>query len=427
MRVNKTNPEPTKTILTIKAEPEELQRNKQLAIKKLAPSIKVSGFRTGHVPPAVVEKNIDPNALQTEVLEYAISNLYASAARQEDLRPVSNPEIAIKKFVPYTELDFEATVPTLGKINITDYKKIKLAKSAVKVGEKDVKDVISSLAKRSAERKEVDRAIKNGDEATIDFKGTDSKGMAVAGADAKDYPLEIGSKSFIPGFEEELIGLKLGEEKTFKVTFPNDYGAKALQGKKVTFVVKINKISELEEPKIDDNFAAAVGPFKTVDELKADIKKQLTIEKEREANAVFENELLDKIASKSEIEIPRLLIDEQVERIETEEKQNLLYRGQTWEEHLSEEGVTAEDHRQQKRPEAEQRVKIGIILSEIAEMENIQATPEEVEVRLQIMKGQYKDPQAQVELNKPEALRDIETRIRTEKVLAKLAEYATKK
>lgn len=425
MHISRTNPEPTQTVLTIKAELKELTAAKELALKHLAPQVKVAGFREGHVPLEIVEKNVDPNVLQSEVIEHTINNLYMSAVRQEDLRPVANPDVSIKKFVPFTVLEFEATVPIVGKIKLADYKKIKLAKKPVKVLAKDIDEVIKSLQSRAAERKDVARACKDGDEVTIDFKGTDAKGEAVQGADAQDYPLVLGSKSFIPGFEEELIGLKAGEEKTFKITFPKDYAAQALQGKKVTFEVKVTKVSELVDPKVDDDFAAAVGPFKTVKELKEDIEKQLTIERERESNTVFENELLGKIADKSVIEIPKMLIDEQIERIENEEKQNLMYRGQTWEEHLEEEKVTAEEHKEQKRPAAEQRVKIGILLSEISEAEEVEVTPEEAKIRLQIMKGQYQDKLAQEELNKPEAIRDIETRIRTEKTLAKLTEYAT--
>src|SRR5690606_17891065 len=178
------------------------------------------------------------------------------------------------------------------------------------------------------------------------------------------------------------------------------------------------------EPKLDDDFAAAVGPFKTLRELKDDIKKQLELERTREADVAYENELLAKIADKSVIEIPKMLVDEQIERIENEEKQNLVYRGQTWDEHLKEEGVSAEEHKEQKRPAAEQRVKIGIMLAEVADAEQIEVSPEEVEIRLQLMKGQYQDPTAQAELDKPEALRDIETRIRTEKTLEKLRSFA---
>ncbi len=424
MHITRTNPEPTKTKLVITAEPKELAAAKKVAISHLSAQVKVPGFREGHVPPAVVEKHVNQNALQSEVIEHAINNLYSSAVRKEDIRPVANPQIAIKKFVPFTELEFEAEVDSIGAIKLADYKKTKLAKKDVKITAKDVDEVIKSLKTRSATRTETARAAKMGDEVIIDFKGTDAKGDPVQGADAKEYPLILGSNSFIPGFEEEVVGLKAGDKKSFTVTFPKDYAAKALQNKKVTFAIEVHKVQEITEPKLDNDFAAAVGPFKTLDELKEDIKKQLSFEREREAQAQYDNELLEKLAEKSKIEIPALLVDEQIERIEQEEKQNLMYRGQTWEEHLEEEGVTAEEHREQKRPAAEQRVKIGILLSEVADAEGVTVTPEEVEVRLQLMKGQYQDPTAQAELNKPEALRDIETRIRTEKTMEKLRNYA---
>lgn len=427
MHISRTNPEPTTTKLVVKASQAELDKAKALALQHVGRNAKVPGFREGKVPAAVLEKHVDQNMLQSEVLEHAINALYTSVVRQENLRPVANPEIAIKKFVPFTELEFEATVPTVGKIKLADYKKIKLAKPAVKVEAKDIDEVIKSLQKRAAERKEVERAAQEGDEVTFDFMGTDSKGEPVQGANGKDYPLIIGSNQFIPGFEPELIGLKAGDEKTFTVTFPKDYGVAALQSKKVTFAVTVHKVAEMSEPKVDDDFAAAVGPFKTVQELKDDIKKSLEYEKSREADTQYENELLQKIADKSDIEIPKVLVDETIDRVELEERQNLTYRGQTWEEHLKEEGVSAEEHREQKRPVAEQRVKVGIMLSEIADAEAVEVTPEEVEIRLQLMKGQYRDPAAQAELDKPEARRDIENRIRTEKTLEKLKSYAGSK
>ena len=252
----------------IKADPSELQKAKNIALKHLSARVKVPGFREGKVPAAVLEKNVDQNALQSEVIEHAVETLYASMVRQENLRPIANPEISIKKFVPFTDLEFEVKVATIGTVKLADYKKIKFAKPAVKVEAKDIDEVINSLKKRAAERKDVERAAKDGDEVTFDFSGTDSKGEQVQGADGKEYPLVIGSNTFIPGFEPELIGLKAGEEKKFTITFPKDYGVKALQSKKVTFAVKVHKVAEVVEPKVDDNFAAAVGPFKTVQELK---------------------------------------------------------------------------------------------------------------------------------------------------------------
>lgn len=424
MQITRTNPNKTETKLVIKATAEEIAKAKEIVLKKMAPNVSVPGFRKGHVPSNIVEKNVDQNSLQQEVIEETLNKLYASAVRQEDLRPVANPEIQIKKFVPFNELEFEAVIATIGDIKLGDYKKIKTSKPEVKITKEDVDNVIESLRGRVAQYEEVKRVAKDGDQVVINFKGTDAKGKPVAGAEGNDYPLTLGGKQFIPGFEEELIGLKAGEDKTFDIKFPADYGVKALQGKKVTFEVTINRVNSVKLPPIDDEFAAAIGPFKAVSELKDDIKKQVEIERLREVETAYENELIEKIAAKTAIEIPDMLVEEQIDRIEQEEKQNVIYRGQTWEEHLSEEGVTAEEHREHKRPAAEQRVKIGIMLSEIAEAEKIEVSSQELEVRLQMLKAQYTDAQAQEDLNKPEALRSINSQIMTEKTLEKLKEYA---
>jgi trigger factor len=289
-----------------------------------------------------------------------------------------------------------------------------------------VDEVIESLRQRLAERQVVERPAKDGDELIIDFKGVDDKKKPVAGAEGKDYPLVLGSRTFIPGFEENLVGAKPGASKEFEVTFPKDYGVAALQSKKVTFGVDVKSVSELQEPKADDSMAAKAGPFKTLAELKADIKKQLKSEKEAQAKTDQQNTLMANIAEKTQVEVPQKLIQDEIVRMEEQEKQNLAYRGQTWQEHLESEGVTEEEHRERNQPEAMQRVKIGLILSEIADNENLQVTPEELELRMQILRGQYQDPQMQTELNKPENIRDIEARLLTEKTLDKLTSYASK-
>jgi len=277
-----------------------------------------------------------------------------------------------------------------------------------------------------AERKEVARPARDGDEVVIDFAGKDAKGEPVAGADGKDYPLVLGSKTFIPGFEENVVGLKVGDSKEFDVTFPADYQAAALQNQKVIFSVTAKKISELVPPKLDDDFASKVGPFKTLAELKADVKKQLTSEQEFQAEQAYQNELIQKISAKAHVDVPESLITDQIMRAEEEEKRNLAYRGQTWAEHLKAEGITEEVHRERQRPEAIERVKAGLVLSEISEVEGIDVSQEEIEERLKVLREQYSDPAMQAELNKPEARRDIANRILTEKTIAKLTEYASK-
>lgn len=194
----------------------------------------------------------------------------------------------------------------------------------------------------------------------------------------------------------------------------------------MTFKVEVKKVQELKEPKADDEFASKAGPFKTLAELKADIKKQLSAERQGQADNEYTNELIQKIVKKAELEVPKALVEDELLRMEEQEKQNLVYRGQTWQEHLAEEGLTEEQHRERQRPDAAERVKAGLVLSEIADKEGLEVTPEELEIRLQLLKGQYQDPQMQAELDKPANRRDIESRLLTEKTLAKLTEYASK-
>ncbi len=426
MQIKVEHPSNTQAVMTVVPTTEELQNIKAHVLTHFADKVKVPGFRAGQAPVALLEKHVDAEALQSEFLEEAIEQLYGQAIRAQKIRPVDRPELAIKKFVPFTTLEFEAKFPVVNVIKLADYKKLKKAKPEVKLTAEDVNQVLESLRAQASEKKDVDRAAKDGDQVFIDFKGTDEKGEAVQGAEGKDYPLTIGSNSFIPGFEDNMIGLKANEDKTFTLKFPKDYNVAALANKNVTFAVSVTKVQEVVLPKVDDAFAAKVGPFKTLAELKTDIKKQVGIERQQQADRQYESDLVREIAKKSDIEIPTLLVDDQIERMEQDERQNLVYRGQTWEEHLKAEGVTAEEHKEQKREEATERVKISLVLAEIADAEGMQVTAEELDQRLQQLRGQYQDPQMQAELDKPQAKSDIASRILTEKTLEKLVGYAAK-
>jgi len=428
MQVSKEKLSPTSFKLTLVADQKLLDAVKQKVLKHLAEHVKLQGFRQGKAPMELVEKNVDQTVLQREFLEEAVNELYVSAVEQEKLRPVSQPQVNVTKFVPFTTLEVTAEVEAVGDIKLTDYTKIKLTPSTVVVTDKDVDDVVHNLQLRAATKEEVKRAAEDGDEVWIDFAGVDAKTKeAIPGADGKEYPLLLGSKTFIPGFEDELVGVKAGETKEFTITFPKDYGVKTLQSRKVTFTVTVSKVQKVVEPKADDAFAATIGPFKTFKELREDIRKQLQAEKQNEADREFDNQLLEKIAEKSQIDIPAVLVEDEIDRIEAQEKQNTAYRGQTWQEHLDAEGVTEEEHREKNRAGAELRVKAGLILGEVADKEGIEVSPAELEMRLQLLKGQYQDAAMQAELDKPENVRDIASRLLTEKTLDKLKSYAQSK
>jgi len=425
MQITKKTISPTEIKLTIVADADVLASTKQHVLRDLAKSAKLQGFRAGKAPLALVEKSVDSQTLQSEFLDHVINELWSKAVVSENLRPVAPPTVNVTKFVPFTTVEADYDVSIVGELTLPDYKKFRLAKKPVKVEAKDITEVLDNLRTRAAEKKAVTRAAKDGDEVTLDFAGTDTKTKEpIDGADGKDYPLVLGSNSFIPGFEPQLIGLKADDTKTFDITFPKDYGVASLQGRKVTFAVTVHKVQELAQPKLDDAFAATVGPFKTLDELKADIKKQLTAERETQARRDYESELLEKLAEKTKVAIPKKLIDEEIDRQEADERQNLVYRGQTWEEHLAVEGITEEEHHEKQRPSAELRVKAGLLLSEIAEKEGITVSPNELNRRLTQYKDQYTDAAMRAELEKPESRREIMSRLLSEKTIDRLGEYA---
>lgn len=429
MNIKRTNPSETVVELTISGSATELQTAKQRAVEQLSKQVKVQGFRPGHVPAAVAEKHINQNVLQEEALNEVLNALYESAVRHEKIRPIANPKISVKKYVPYTDVEFTVEVEVIGAITLGDYKKLKAKKVAASATAADVNEVIERLQTQMAEYSEVERAAKKGDRVWIDFAGTDAKKQPVQGATGEDYPLALGSNTFIPGFEENIIGLKKAETKEFTIPFPKDYGVKALQGKKVTFAVTAKKVEETSKPAVDVAFAKKVGQFDTVEALKEDIKKQIVAEREHQSDRDYKDALIKALVKQSKVAVPDSMIQEQIDILDKEFRQNLVYRGQTFKEYLASAGTTEEQYKESElRPLATERVIAGLVLGEISEKENITITPEELEIRLQVLKEQYKsDEKMQAELEKPESRRDIAARLLTEKTIAKLVSLQSTK
>jgi trigger factor len=429
MQTKVTHESPTELLLIITADEELLAEIKGSVIRRLGADVKVPGFRAGKAPLPLIEKQLNPTVLQNEFLDEAVNGLYSQAVSNESIRPVVRPTIDVKKFVPFTAVEFTAKVSVVGPTKLPDYKKMTIARpKASPVTTKEINEVIERLQAQAAERKDVTRASKLDDQVWLDFKGVDDKGVPVEGAESSNYPLTLGSKAFIPGFEEQVVGLKAGDTKTFKITFPKDYQLKALASKKVTFTITVIKVQELKKPKADDSFAKLAGPFKSLAELKADIKKQLAADKKTQDDREFESEVLKKINDKSKVEIPVALIDAEVERQLRDLQQNLNYRGQTFPEFLEQEKTNEEDYRKNVvRPAAEDRVKASIVLSDIAEAEKIGLTQEEVEERLGQLRVQYTDAQSQEDLGKPEFQRDLASRMLAEKTILKIVDYVTPK
>ncbi len=428
MQAHKTQLSDTRIKLILEADQQLLDDVRRETLLRLKRDVKIPGFRTGKVPLELIEKSVNQQTLQSEFLDAALNRMYGAALQEQNVRPVAQPQVNIKKFVPFTTLEFEAEIEVIGAIKLPDYTKVSVPKKPVKITDKDVDAVVENLRSRMAEKKLIERAAKDGDEVIIDFAGRDTKtDEPIQGADGKDYPLTLGSDTFIPGFEKHISGAKAGEEREFALKFPKDYGVAALQERDVTFVVSVKSVNEVVLPKTDDAFASKAGPFKTLEELRTDIRKQVTSEREYQNDRDFESELLSKITELSSVAVPDQLIDEEQTRLEQEERQNITYRGQTWEEHLADEGVTEEEHHARNRPGAELRVRAGLVLAEIAEKEKIEVTPEEFEMRLQLLKGQYQDPAMRAELDKPENRRELASRLLSEQTIAKLVGYASKK
>jgi trigger factor len=413
--------------LEISADEAKLKQIKQKTLKSIQPSVSAPGFRKGKVPLSKVEAQVDDNIFKSQFLDDALNVLFDEQVVENKLRPVGQPRVEIKKFVPYSNLEFTITVDVVGKIVLGDYKKIKVSPEPVKVTKKDVDEVIASLQLRMAEKSEVDRAAKDGDEVWIDFAGKDKSGKEVAGATGKDYPLALGSNTFIKGFEPAIIGMKAGETKDFDVTFPSDYAHKPLADKKVTFTVTLNKVMEVTQPEVSDKFAADAGPFKTVEELKSDIEKQLSEQKAQEADGLFKDKILQKLVESSKIPVPDALVNDQTQVELDQFKQNLTYRGMTLEDYLSQANTDEEGLiKNELKPVAERKVKVGLALSEVASQEKLTVSEEEVAIRIQLLKGQYKDEVMRAQLDAPEAQRDIASRLLSEKTINKLVEYCSK-
>lgn len=423
MKITRTNQSETSITLSIIAAPEELRAAKEVALSKLAPQVKLQGFRPGHAPTELVEKQLDPNTLQQETINEVLSTLYGKALDTENIRPVSQPSVELKKFVPYTDMEFSISVEVVGPIKLGDYKKLGVTKKDATVAAADVTEVLTRLQTQSAEYEEVDRKAKNGDRVWIDFEGKDAKGEAVKGAKGEDYPLALGSNTFIPGFEENLVGVKKDDVKEFTIPFPKDYGVKALQGKKVTFTVIVKKVEETKLPALDAEFAKKVGAFESIEDLKKDIKKQIKVERENQAEKEYQDALIKKLIDTSKMELPESLLSEQMDIVDKEFRQNLIYRGQTFQEYLESTELTEEEYREQElKTAASERLKAGLALSEVADIEKITITAEELEIRIQVLKGQYGDDSMHAELEKPENRREVASRLLTEKTVNKIVE-----
>jgi trigger factor len=427
MKHTRKNISDTKVSLNIVLDAAELATVESKTLVRLAKDLKVAGFRPGKVPPTVAKKNLDGNVLGMEVAQDAINHFMVEVLDTEKLQPLDRPQVDIQKYVHGEQLEFSAELEIVPEVKLGDYKTLKAKKKIEKFTDKDVAEVIDRMRQGMAEKKDVTRAAKTGDEVIIDFKGTND-GKEIAGASGTDYPLSLGSNTFIPGFEEGLIGKKAGETFDLPLTFPKDYHHKPLAGQKVIFAITVKVVKEVTLPALDDAFAAKAGQFKTVDELKADVKRELTDQKEREALEAFKDALIEELVNGSTIPTPEILIADQLASLERDFTQNLMYRGMTLPQYLEEQGKTKEEWLESElREQAIRRVKVGLALAELSKLENIDVSFEELDARLGQMMQQYgNDPKIREQFDNPEVRRDLANRVMTEKTVERLVEINQK-
>jgi trigger factor len=427
MKITIKHPTDTKVELTITLGKEELDVARQVALVKLARDVKVPGFRKGKVPVHVAEKNVDPNTLQNQTLDNAVSKAVAKAFIDEKIQVLDRPSVEIKKFVPGELVEFTAEAEILPKITLGNYKKLKAKPEKVTVSAEEVNVVIERMRQGFAEKSEVKREAKDGDETTIDFIGK-KNGVAFDGGTGSDYALTLGSNSFIPGFEEGIIGHKPGETFDLELKFPDDYHAVDLKGQKVTFTTTLKSVKEAKLPEVDDKLAVKAGPFKTVAEMKDDIKRELTAQKEREATEKLKDNLVAQLIEISKVPVPEILIEDQVKSIQQDFEQNLSYRGISLEQYLASQKFADKDAWIEKevKPTAVKRVKAGLVLAELSKAEDIKATEDEITAHVDMYKQQYaNNKEALAQFDNPEVRRDIANRLLTEKTVERLLTYSS--
>ena len=412
----------TSKTLTVTLEEKDMAKTVKHTLDHMRSKVKAAGFRPGKAPDHIVERELGAQTVQAEVIDAALGATYPQALIENDINPIGSPQVEVSKFVPYTELEYALTVEVLAPIKLADYKKLKSKKSEVKVDPKDLDAAVEDLRKRLASHEPIKTPAKLEDETVIDFEGTQN-GILVPGAKGADHHLVLGSNSFIPGFEDELVGLKAGDTKTFDITFPKEYHEASLAGAVVTFKVDVKEVHRIILPEITDALAVEVAGVKTVKELRTDIESRLKAEKEADALRDYENQLIEEIVKGSTYTLPKSLVERQLEAMRAEFGQQLSQSGMDLDKWLNLTGKNLEEFDKELRPKAEDRVAAGIVMSEISKIEKVNVTDQDIEEELNRLRMNYPDPAMQAELEKPELREEIFNHLMASRTLAKLVEY----
>ena len=376
--------------LTVEVSAEDFKAAIKKAFNKNKNRFSIPGFRKGKAPQAMIEKMYGEGVFYEDAADEAINASYAEAMKESGLDIVSRPEVTIEKIGKDEPFVYSALVAVKPEVTLDQYKGVEVEKADASVSAEDVEAELKKVQEQNARLLTVeDRGVEDGDQTVIDFEGfVDGKGFE--GGKAEDYPLTIGSHSFIDTFEEQLIGKKIGEECEVNVTFPTEYHAADLAGKPATFKVTVKEIKVKELPELNDEFASEVSEFDTLDEYKKDVEKKLAEKKEIEANSKNEDAVVTKVVENASMEIPDKMIDAQAENMVQDMARRMQSQGLSLDMYLKYTGMTVEQMKEQARPDAEKRIRTRLVLEAVAQAENIQISDEKVDEEVAKMAEAYK-------------------------------------
>ena len=376
--------------LTVEVSAEDFKAAIKKAFNKNKNRFAIPGFRKGKAPQAMIEKMYGEGVFYEDAADEAINASYAEAMKESGLDIVSRPEVTIEKIGKDEPFVYSALVAVKPEVTLGQYKGVEVEKADASVSAEDVEAELKKVQEQNARLLTVeDRGVEDGDQTVIDFEGfVDGKGFE--GGKAEDYPLTIGSHSFIDTFEEQLIGKKIGEECEVNVTFPTEYHAVDLAGKPATFKVTVKEIKVKELPELNDEFASEVSEFDTLDEYKKDVEKKLAEKKEIEANSKNEDAVVAKVVENATMEIPDKMIDAQAENMVQDMARRMQSQGLSLDMYLKYTGMTVEQMKEQARPDAEKRIRTRLVLEAVAKAENIQISDEKVDEEVAKMAEAYK-------------------------------------
>ena len=411
--------EKSRVALTIETSAEEFEAAVNKAYLKMRGKINVPGFRVGKAPRKIIEKMYGAEVFYEEAVNIILPDAYEAAVKEQELEVVGYPQVELESCTK-DGVVFKCTVAVYPEVKLGQYKGLEAPKAEVKVAAADVNARLKEMADRNSRLVSVERAVKKGDTADIDFEGFDN-GVAFDGGKGENFDLEIGSGSFVPGFEEQLIGMKAGEEKDIDITFPENYTPE-LAGKPVVFHVKVNEVKVKEVPAIDDEFAKDVSEFDTLKDLKADIKKKMTAERTEAAQRAFEDVLMAKVAEGVEADIPQEMVELQAERMMEQFKQQLASQGIPFDQYLQMTGTTEADFRKQADGPAAEQVKMDLAVEAIIKAEGLEASDEDVENEMKSVAEKYgMDLDTVKKYLRPE---DVKEQVIREKVVKLVADNA---